>query len=215
MKSILLIGIGNLGKLIAREIDALGHEIMAVDRNEDRINTILPFVTSAQIGDSTNELFLKSLGVNNYDVCIVTIGEGFQSSLETVSLLKDLGAKWVVARADSEVQEKFLLRNGADDVINPERQIAQWTAIRFTSDHILDYIKLDEEHGIFEVAIPDSWLGKTVSEVDIRKKFGINILGFKKDGITSTAVGPDTVFAEDKTLLVLGEMKAIHKCFRT
>ena len=114
MKSILLIGLNHFGTLLARQLYELGHEIMAVDRNEERVNDILPFVTDAQIGDSTNEAFLRSLGINNYDVCIVTIGEDFQSSLETTSLLKDLGGKLVVSRADREPQARFLLKNGAD-----------------------------------------------------------------------------------------------------
>ena len=114
MKNILLIGLGRFGKNIALQLNKLGHEVMAVDNNEERINEILPIVTNAQIGDSTNTEFLKSLGIGNFDVCIVTIGGNFQNSLETTSLLKELGAKLVVSRAERDVQEKFLLRNGAD-----------------------------------------------------------------------------------------------------
>ncbi|MBR4744004.1 MAG: TrkA family potassium uptake protein, partial [Oscillospiraceae bacterium] len=159
MRSILLIGVNRFGSLLARQFHEQGHQIMAVDKDEDRINYILPYVTDAQIGDSTNEAFLRTLGVNNYDVCIVTIGGDFQSSLETTSLLKELGGRLVVSRADRDVQTKFLLRNGADEVINPEKQIAEWAAIRYGSDHVLDYIKLDEDHAIFEVPIPREWSG--------------------------------------------------------
>ena len=151
MKSILLIGLGNFGMMIAKQIYELGHQVMAVDKNEDRVNEALPYVTNALIGDSTNESFLKSLGINNFDACIETIGSDFQSSLETTSLLKELGGKMVVSRANREVQAKFLLRNGADEVVNPEKQIAKWTAIRYTSNYILDYVKLDDSHAIFEV----------------------------------------------------------------
>ena len=153
MKSILLIGVNRFGSLLARQFHDNGHEVMAVDKDEDRINCILPLVTDAQIGDSTNEAFLRTLGINNFDVCIVTIGGDFQSSLETTSLLKELGGKLVVSRADREVQAKFLLRNGADEVINPEKQVAEWAAIRYSSDHILDYIRLDDDHAIFEVQV--------------------------------------------------------------
>ena len=132
MKSILVIGLGNFGKLIAKQIVELGHEVLAVDINEERVNDALSVVTNAMIGDSTNEAFLHSLGINNFDVCIVTIGSDFQSSLETTSLLKELGGKLVVARANREVQAKFLLRNGADEVVNPEKQMAKWTAIRYS-----------------------------------------------------------------------------------
>ena len=214
MKSILVIGLGNFGKLIAKQIVELGHEVLAVDIKEERVNDALSVVTNAMIGDSTNEAFLHSLGINNFDVCIVTIGSDFQSSLETTSLLKELGGKLVVARANREVQAKFLLRNGADEVVNPEKQMAKWTAIRYSSDHIIDYIKLDDEHDIFEVTIPDAWVGKTVSELDIRRKYGINIMATKQGGKMNLSVLPETVLTADKTLLVLGEHKAIQKCFR-
>ena len=117
------------------------HQVMAVDKDEKRVNAVLPFVMNAQIGDATNEEFLESLGVNNFDVCIVAIGDDFQSSLETTSLLKELDAKKIVSRAAREVHAKFLLRNGADEIVYPERQLADWTAIRYTADHILDYIE--------------------------------------------------------------------------
>ena len=120
MKSILLIGLGRFGKHIAMELHSLGHQVMAVDHNEVRVNEALPFLTSAQIGDSTSEDFLSSLGVRNFDVCIVAIGTDFQSSLETTSLLKELGARLVVSRAARDVHAKFLLRNGADEVVYPE-----------------------------------------------------------------------------------------------
>ena len=148
MKNVLLIGLGRFGKHMAMDLNRLDHQVMAVDLNEDRINDILPFVTNAQIGDSTNEDFIRSLGVNNYDLCIVAIGNNFQSSLETTSLLKELGAKRVVSRAERDVQAKFLLRNGADSVVYPEKQVAEWAAIRFTADHILDFIEVDDSHAI-------------------------------------------------------------------
>ena len=146
MKSILLIGLGRFGKHIALHLNHLGHQVMAVDTSEERVEAVLPFVTNAQIGDSTNADFLESLGVRNYDVCIVAIGNNFQSSLETTSLLSELGARFVVSRAATDVQEKFLLRNGANEVVYPEKQLAKWTAIRYSADHILDYIELDENH---------------------------------------------------------------------
>ena len=214
MKSILLIGLNNFGVYLAKDLRALGHQVMAVDKREDRIDAILPFVTDAQIGDSTSEPFLRSLGVNNYDVCLVAIGNDFQSSLETASLLKELGAKLVVARADREVQAKFLLRNGADEVINPEKQIAEWAAIRYASNHILDYVKLDEDHAIFEITVPRDWVGKTVGEIDIRKRFGINIMAVKENGHMNLTVTPDTVLSGNRTMLVLGEHRAIQRCFR-
>ena len=214
MKSILLIGINNFGTMIAKQLHDLGHQVLAVDQDEARINAILPFVTDAQIGDSTNEAFLRSLGINNFDVCIVTIGSDFQSSLETTSLLKELGGRLVVSRADREVQAKFLLRNGADEVINPEKQIAQWAAIRYTSNHILDYINLDDDHAIYEVSVPKDWIGKSIGQIDIRKRYGINILAIKENGKMNLSVTPETILNENKTMLVLGERKSMQKCFK-
>ena len=213
MKNILLIGLGRFGRHIALQLNKLGHEVMAVDSNEERVNEILPIVTNAQIGDSTNTEFLKSLGIGNFDVCIVTIGGNFQNSLETTSLLKELGAKLVVSRAERDVQEKFLLRNGADEVIYPEKQVANWAAIRYTSDHIRDYIEVDDAHAIFEVEVPKGWIGKTVGELDIRRKYSINIMATKENGKINMAVSPETVLTDKITLLVLGAYKKLQKCF--
>ena len=213
MKSVLLIGLGRFGRHIALKLNELNHQVMAVDKKEEYVNIALPFVTNAQIGDSTNEEFLSSLGIGNFDVCIVAIGDDFQSSLETASLLKELGAKMVIARAATDVQEKFLLRNGADQVVYPEKQLAIWTAIRCTSEHILDYIELDGEHSIFELAIPESWVGKTILQLDIRRKFGINILGIREGGHLYMNVSPNVAFNEGTSVLVLGHPKAIQKCF--
>lgn len=214
MKSILLIGVGRFGRHIAAQLVQLGHQVMAVDTDEERINEVMPFVTSAQIGDSTNAAFLRSLGVGNFDVCMVTISGNFQNSLETTSLLKELGAKCVVSRAERDVQAKFLLRNGADHVVYPEKQVARWAAIRYTSNHISDYIEIDDQHAIFEVEVPDSWVGRSIGELDVRRRFGINILGVKRAGKTDVSVTPETVLAKDETILALGEYKAMQKCFR-
>ena len=215
MKSILLIGLGRFGRHIALKLNALNHQVMAIDHNEERVNALLPFVTNAQIGDSTNEEFLAALGIGNYDACIVAIGDNFQNSLETTYLLKELGARKIIARASKEMQEKFLLRNGADEVIYPEKQLAAWTAIRCSSEHILEYIELDDEYAIFEVEIPSNWSGKSILELDIRKKHGINILGVRTNGKLNMNITPNTVFGHGTSVLVLGQEKTVHKCFRT
>ena len=214
MKNILLIGAGRFGRHIAVQLFQLGHQVMAVDTNEERINDVLPYVTNAQIGDSTNAEFLHSLGIGNFDVCIVTIGGSFQNSLETTSLLKELGAKCVVSRAERDVQAKFLLRNGADHIVYPEKQVAKWAAIRYSSNHIFDYVEIDDQHAIFEVEIPEGWIGKSVGELDIRRKYGINILGIKRSGKTEVSITPDTVLSGETTILALGEYKTLQKCFR-
>ena len=216
-KSVLLIGLGRFGKYIAMKLHELGHEIMAGgekgDENEERINDAMPYVTNGQIGDSTSEALLKSLGIKNYDVCIVTIGGNFQSSLETTCLLKELGAQKVVSRAEQDVQAKFLLRNGADEIIYPEKQLAVWAAIRYSSDHILDYITLGDSCSIFEVSVPQAWVGKSIAEIDIRKKYNVNIIAIKKNGKINAVVTADTVLSGEETLLVLGDYKALRKCF--
>ena len=214
MKSILLIGLGRFGKHVAMHLHNLGHQVMAVDSTEERVNAVLPYVTEAQIGDSTNESFLSSLGIRNFDACIVAIGDNFQSSLETTSLLKELGAKLVISRAERDVQEKFLLRNGADKVVYPEKQVAKWASIRYTDDHVLDYMEVDASNAIFEVEVPEGWAGKTVGELDVRKRYNINILAVKDEGEFSIAISPDTYLAENNKLLVLGEYRALQKCFR-
>ena len=213
MKNILLIGLGRFGRHLAVELNELGHEVMAVDDEEDRVNEILPYVTNAQIGDSTNADFLKSLGIGNFDICFVTISANFENSLETTSLLKELGAKIVISRAERDIQKKFLLRNGADQVVNPERQVAKWASIRYTADHILDYMEIDASHAIFEAEVPEEWLGKTIGELDVRRKYNIYIIAEKDKGGVNIALSTDTLLKQDATILVIGEHKAIKRWF--
>lgn len=213
MKSILLIGLGRFGRHIAMKLDELNHHVMAIDRNEERVDAILPYVTNAQIGDATKEGFMESLGVRNFDVCIVAIGDNFQSSLEATSLLSELGAKYVVSRAARDVHAKFLLKNGADEVIYPEKQMAEWAAIRYSADHILDYVELDDEHAIFEISVPENWVGRTVGQLDIRNKHNINIMAFKHQGVMNLNIKSDTPVPENNTMLVLGNIRDIQKCF--
>ena len=207
MKTVLIIGVDQFGSHIARRMEELRCEVMAVDENEERINNILPYVTNARIGDSTNEEFLRSLGVGNYDVCIVAIGGQFQSSLQTTSLLKELGAKKVISRATNDVQ------NGADEVVYPEKQMALRIATKYASDSILDFIHLDNNYSIYELKVPKDWFGKSLSQIDIRKKFKINILTIKR-GEEVFIPASDTVIKTDDIAFVIGEIRDIQKCFR-
>lgn len=213
-KSILLIGLGRFGKSVALKLNELNQEVMAIDKNEARVNDVLPLVTDAQIGDATNEDFLRTLGVDNYDLCFVTIGDDFQSSLEVTSLLKELGAKKVISRASREVHRKFLLRNGADDVVYPEKQMANWMVIRYAVDHVLDYIALDSEYAVYDITVPDEWDGKSVGSLDIRKKYNLNLLAVREDGKNNMAINGDTVIHGGQTVLMLGTWKDIQKCFK-
>lgn len=213
MKSILLIGLGRFGRHVAMKLNELRHQVMAVDIQEERVEEVLPFVTNAQIGDSTNEEFMESLGVRNFDVCIVAIGDNFQSSLETTALLKELGAELVMARAARDVHAKFLLRNGADEIVYPEKQLASWTAIRYSSDHIFDYVQLDDGYAIFEVSVPEEWDGKTIGGMDIRRKYNVNIMAVKREGKLNPNISSQTMLSGKDVLLVLGSHKDIQKCF--
>ena len=170
MKSILLIGLGRFGATMAMKLHELKHEVMAIDISEERINAILPYVTSAQIGDCTNEQYMSSIGVRNFDLCIVAIGDNFQSSLETTALLKDLGAKFVLSRANRDIHAKFLLRNGADQVVYPEKEMAIRSAVRYSTDNIFDYIELTPDHSIYEVPVPSSWIEKSIVQINVRNK---------------------------------------------
>lgn len=211
MKSVLLIGLGRFGRHMAQRLHDLHHEVLAVDMNEDRVNAALPYVTNAQIGDATNEQFVASLGVRNFDLCVVTVGDNFQSSLEATALLKEYGAPFVVARATRDVHAKFLLRNGADDVIYPEKQMGSWAAVRYTADHIFDYIKLTPEYSIYETAVPTAWVGKTVVELAVRQKYRINILATLREEKLEPLPGPTHCFSADETMFILGANKDVER----
>ena len=180
MKSILVIGLGRFGRHMAKKFSEQNNDVMAIDINEERINNVLSVVTNALIGDATNERFMETIGVRDFDLCVVAIGDNFQSSLETTALLKDLGAKFVLARASRDVHAKFLLRNGADDVIYTEKETAERLAVKYGSDNIFNYIELNDEYSIYEIAVPSSWLNKSILKVNVRSKYGISILATKQ-----------------------------------
>lgn len=214
MKSVLLVGAGQFGVHLAKKLSELDNEIMVVDSNEDRIDTILPYATSAQIGDASTVEFLETLDVEDFDLCFVTIGDDFQDSLETTSLLKELGAQRVISRASNDVHAKFLLRNGADAIIYPEKQVAEWAAIKCGSNHILDFMDLGNDCGLYEIEVPYEWVGKTLAGLDVRRKYNINILGTKENGSLNISMSPDSVFTQGESVLVLGTNKNIRKCFK-
>ncbi len=212
MKSVLILGAGNFGSMLARQMNAQGYEIMIVDVRENLINAVMPFVTDAQIGDCTNPSFLRTLGVDNYDLCVVTISENFQTSLETTSLLKDLGAKQVISRAKNEIQEKFLLRNGADEVVYPGKQVALRLATKYSSERILDFLQFDGGYAIYEIVVPPEWFGKTLPLLDIRRRFGVNVISLRRAGQVRIP-GPDDSFRDGDVVFAVGDRKSIQKCF--
>ena len=145
MKSILIIGMGRFGRHLCMNLSTLGNQVMIVDEKEENLEELLPYVVSAKIGDCTNEAVLRSLGISNFDLCFVCIGTNFQSSLEITSLVKELGGRHVVSKANRDIHAKFLLRNGADEVIYPDRDIAEKLAVRYSANHVFDYIELTDE----------------------------------------------------------------------
>ncbi|MEE8792772.1 MAG: TrkA family potassium uptake protein [Erysipelotrichaceae bacterium] len=212
-RSFLIIGLGRFGRHVASKLNDMGMQVMAVDKEEKRVEEVLNYVTNAQVGDGTNQDFLSSLGVRNFDVCIVAIGDDFLAALETTSYLKELGAKKVVARASRDTQRKFLLRNGADDVVYPERDMGEWAAVRYAGDNIFDYMQLDGDFGVFEVGVPSAWVGRTIGEIGVRSHYKMNIVAVKTGKNMDVMTGADYTLEPGQTLMVLGRTKDITKYF--
>lgn len=214
MKSVLIIGIGRFGRHLARKFVELGNEVMIVDIEEEKMSEIVSIVTTAQIGDCTNVDVLKSLGVRNFDICFVCIGDNFQASLEITSLLKEMGAKHVVSKANREIHAKFLLRNGADDVVYPEKDIAEKAAIRYSADHVFDYIELTPEYSIAEIPPVSAWIGKTIAEISVRGKYQMSILAIKENGEILPLPKADHVFREEEHLIVAAKKNDLVKLIK-
>ena len=211
MKAILVIGLGRFGRHMAKKFSEQNNDVMAIDINEERINNVLSVVTNALIGDATNERFMETIGVRDFDLCVVAIGDNFQSSLETTALLKDLGAKFVLARASRDVHAKFLLRNGADDVIYTEKETAERLAVKYGSDNIFNYIELNDEYSIYEIAVPSSWLNKSILKVNVRSKYGISILATKQGNNIYPLPKPEHVFTDSESLMILGKNEDVSR----
>lgn len=205
MKSILIIGMGRFGHHLAANFLEHNHDVMIVDEDEEKLADMVPYATSTRIGDCTNEEVLKNIGVRNFDVVFVCIGTNFQSSLEITSLVKELGAKRVVSKATRDIQAKFLLRNGADEVIYPDKDIAEKWAERYSLDNLFDYIDLPGAFGIYEVPPLKEWVGKSIRESDIDAKHKISILGIKKKHEEEMSVMPsaDYVIRDTDHLMVM------------
>ena len=211
MKSILVIGLGRFGRHMAKKFSEQNNDVMAIDINEERINNVLSVVTNALIGDATNERFMETIGVRDFDLCVVAIGDNFQSSLETTALLKDLGAKFVLARASRDVHATFHLRNGADDVIYTEKETAERLAVKYGSDNIFNYIELNDEYSIYEIAVPSSWLNKSILKVNVRSKYGISILATKQGNNIYPLPKPEHVFTDSESLMIFGKNEDVSR----
>lgn len=211
MKSILLIGLGRFGRHLGQKFLEEGNEVLAIESNETLADRAIDVIPNIQIMDATDEHYMESLGIRNFDLCIVAIGDNFQSSMEITVLLKDLGAKFIIARASSDVHEKLLLRNGADYVVYAEKEMAERLAVKFGAKNIFDYIELTREYAIYEIAVPSYWCGKSIVENSIRNKYHISILATKKDGRIFPLPTPDHVLTSDETLMVMAGADAIKK----
>lgn len=214
MKSVLIIGMGRFGHHLCMNMLNLKNEVMIVDVEETKMEDLVPYVTSAKIGDCTNEEVLRSFGVGNFDLCFVCIGTNFQSSLEITSLLKELGAKHVVSKANRDIHAKFLLRNGADEVIYPDRDIAERMAVRYSANHVFDYIELTDEYAIYEIPPVDPWIGKSIKEVGVRQKYHASILATKEGDKTKLLPPADYIFKKSEHLMVIGQKEDIDRILK-
>ena len=211
MKTVLIIGMGRFGHHLANNMISLGNEVMIVDKDESRLEDLTKLISNIKIGDCTNEEVLRSLGVGNFDLCFVCIGSNFQSSLEITSLVKELGAKHVVSKANRDIHAKFLLRNGADEVFYPDRDIAERLAVKYSANHVFDYFELSKDYSIFEIQPKDAWIGRTIEEADIRANYHINVFGIKKNTEVVVLPRADYVMHEKDHLLVVGLTKDIDR----
>lgn len=213
MKSFLIIGMGKFGHHMCYNLAALGNEIMAVDEIDEKVEDVVDIVTSAKIGDCTKRDVLESFGVNNFDACLVCIGDNFQSSLEITYNLSDLGAKKVISLASTDIHAKFLLRNGASRVIYPERDMAGRLAVSMSNDSIIDYIKISDEYSIVEIRPIKPWIGKNVIEANIRAKYHVNVLAIKDDDGNVSMPGAEYQFNMSDHVIVMGKQDDINKLF--
>lgn len=214
MKNILIIGMGRFGHHLCMNLQKLNNDIMIADQEEENLQDLLPYVTSAKIGDCTKEEVLRSFGIRNFDICFVCIGTNFQSSLEITCLLKELGAKYVISKANRDVHAKFLLRNGADEVIYPDRDIAEKMAVKYSANHVFDYIELTDEYSIYEIPPMDSWIGKSIRDVNCRAKYQISILAFKQGDQIFPQPMPDRIFMPGEHLMVMGRRTDVERLLK-
>jgi trk system potassium uptake protein TrkA len=207
MKSILVIGLGRFGRHLALKLMELGNEVMVIDKDEEAVERMASSVTASHIGDCQDPDVIRELGVNNFDICFVCISNDFQNSLEVTYALKENGARHVVSRADRDSQTKFLQKIGADEVIHPEKEMAQRTAVQYSAKNTFEYIELTPEYAISEISVPCDWIGKSISEVNVRMKYNVNIVGIKSNGSIVPMLSSNHVFKRDEHLVIAGAKK--------
>ncbi|AHM56188.1 K+ transport systems, NAD-binding component KtrC [Peptoclostridium acidaminophilum DSM 3953] len=206
-----VIGCGRFGASLARTLYALGQEVMVVDRSEERIQSISDFVTYAVQADATDEKTLKSLGIRNFDTAVISIGSDIQSSIMATLMTKELGVKYVLCKAQNEMQAKVLYKIGADKVVFPERDMGVKVAHNLVSQNVLEYIELSPDFSIVEIVAPRKWVGKTMKDLDLRAKLGINVMAVKHPYGITISPPADKVLNGDDILVVVGRSDVINK----
>ena len=211
MKSVLIIGMGRLGRHLAKKMQQLGNDVMIVDNRPELIDNLSDEFTDSACCDCTNEAVIRSLGVDNFDICFVTIGEDFQSSLVITSHLKKHGARMIVAKTNQDIQAELLKIIGADEVVYPEVDVAEKLAVRYNADNIFDFVPLTAEYSIYELPVQPSWVGKTLIELDVRRKYHVNIIAVKNGSSLNPNLGGDYKFRTDDHIIVIGKSNEVFK----
>ena len=211
MKSFIVIGAGKFGHYFCKFLSKEDVEIMIVDGDEEKLSDMLSYVSSAKVGDCTRRDVIKGLGVEDFDEAVVCVPESFQNSLQIVDLLKEFGAKNVTAVASTEIQAKFLLKNGADHIVFPDRDMSERLAVAIANDSIFDFLKISEDHAIYEIIPPKRWIAQSILAVDVRRRHNVNIIAVKTPEGRLFLPGPDYVFNGEDHLIVFGKDKDIEK----
>lgn len=211
MKQYIVIGCGRFGTSVATTMHLLGHQVMAIDKNEEVIQSLSDNVTHAVIGDVSDEQVLRSIGLGNFDVAIIAIGGDIRSSIMATLLAKEMGVNQIVCKAKDELQGKVLYKIGADRVVFPERDMGVRVAHNLVSDNILDHIELDPKYSIVEIVTPDSWVGKSLIELDLRAKYEISVLAIKVGKDIDVTPSPNKSLEPGTILVILGPSNSISQ----
>ena len=214
MKNVLLIGLGRFGRHMAQKLTDMRHQVLVIDKDERKVQEAMGYVTNAEIGDATDPALIDSLGVKDFDLCVVTMSHDLQASLEITALLKEKGAPYVLVRVSRDTHARFLLACGADEIIYPEKEMADWAAVRYSGDHVYDYTRLSPDHAIYETEIPDTWIGHTVVDLGVRQRYHLNILAIRRNGDVEPMPGPSYQFRPGDRTILLGSDKDVQKFLR-
>lgn len=203
-KSFIVLGLGRFGTNVATSLFDLGYEVLAVDNKPQIIQEIVSSVTHAVVADATDEAALRSLGVRNFDMAIVAIGDDIEASILTTVILKDLGVQKVLVKANNDLHAKILKKIGADEIVFPEKEMGERIAHNITQSNILDYINLSPEYSIIETTVPKKWNEKTLKEINVRAKYGINIMAVKHGALINIAPNAEDKLYSGDVLVVIG-----------